>query len=84
MGLSRSGPAGSAIACEGSTTGFYTDDYPDLSHKDPELIRKANICGAKVFATDWYLVDLCRAKYDVDQGRCFARCGATLYDRSPS
>lgn len=87
MGSSRSGLVGSTIPCEGSKTGFYTDDYLDQDHKPPEEIRKANLCGAdlrgaKVNETDWYLVDLRGAKYDADQARHFARCGAILHSRS--
>lgn len=81
MGSSRSGLVGSTIPCEGSKTGFYTDDYLDQDHKPPEEIRKANLCGADlrgatVENTDWYLVDLRGAKYDAEQSAHFARCGA--------
>jgi hypothetical protein len=31
------------MGCEGSRTGFYTDDQ---TYKPPEEIRKANLCGA--------------------------------------
>ena len=37
---------GSPLACEGSRTGFYTDDYNDRDFKSPEEIRKANLRGA--------------------------------------
>src|SRR5207302_7921491 len=46
LGSSRSGLVGSTIPCEGSKTGFYTDDYSDQDYKSPEEIRKANLCGA--------------------------------------
>ena len=46
LGSSRSGLVGSPIACEGSRTGFYTDDWNEQDYKSPEEIRKANLCGA--------------------------------------
>jgi uncharacterized protein YjbI with pentapeptide repeats len=69
MGSSRSGLVGSPYACEGSKTGFYTDDYEDLSFKRPEEVRKANLCGAdlrgaRAEGVDFYLVDLRGAKMD--------------------
>jgi uncharacterized protein YjbI with pentapeptide repeats len=86
MGSSRSGLVKSDIASEGSRTGFYTDDYDDKDYKPPEEIRKANLCGcdlrgAKVFDTDFYLVDLRGARYSPEQGRHFAKCGAILKNR---
>ena len=33
---------GSTIPCEGSRTGFYTDDYNEQDYKSPEEIRKAS------------------------------------------
>lgn len=89
MGSTRSGLVGSVIASEGTRTGFYTDDYFDQDYKPPEEIRKANLCGcdlreAKVLYTDWYLVDLRRAKYTAVQADYFARCGAILHDRAGS
>ncbi len=87
MGSSRSGLVGSFIAGEGSKTGFYTDDYAEQDFKPPEEIRKANLCGAdlrgaKVRKTDFYLVDLRGAKYTPVQAEHFARCGAILRDRT--
>src|SRR5262249_13667001 len=63
LGSSRSGRVGSPIACEGSRTGFYTDDFDDQDFKSPEEIRKANLrCadlrGACLDKVDFYLVDL--------------------------
>jgi uncharacterized protein YjbI with pentapeptide repeats len=46
LGTTRSGQVGSPIACEGSRTGFYTDDFEELYFKAPEEVRKANLCGA--------------------------------------
>ncbi len=46
LGSTRSGLVGSPIACEGSRTGFYTDDFDAQDFKPPEEIRKANLCGA--------------------------------------
>lgn len=87
LGSTRSGLVGSTIACEGSRTGFYTDDYNEQDFKAPEEIRKANLRGAdlrgaKVFGTDWYLVDLRDAKYTPDQAAHFIRCGAILFHRA--
>jgi uncharacterized protein YjbI with pentapeptide repeats/energy-coupling factor transporter ATP-binding protein EcfA2 len=85
MGTSRSGLVFSPIACEGSRTGFYTHD--DLErYKLPEEIRVANLCGAnligaEVTRTDWYLVDLRGARYTTDQAEWFRKCGAILVDR---
>ncbi len=63
MGSTRSGLVGSTIPCEGSKTGFYTDDYDEQIYKAPEEIRKANLCGADLRGAilddvDFYLVDL--------------------------
>jgi uncharacterized protein YjbI with pentapeptide repeats len=69
MGSSRSGLVNSPYACEGSKTGFYTDDLEDLTFKRPEEVRKANLRGAdlrgaKADGVDFYLVDLREAKLD--------------------
>ena len=82
-GSSRSGLVGSTLASEGTRTGFYTDDYDDRTHKPPEDIRKASLCGAdlrgaKVDETDFYLVDLRGARYTPSQARHFRRSGAIL------
>ena len=50
MGSSRSGLVLSPIACEGSRTGFDTDDYEEQSYKAPEEIRKANLRRADLAA----------------------------------
>jgi uncharacterized protein YjbI with pentapeptide repeats len=83
MGSSRSGLVGSPIACEGSKTGFYTDDFEDMHFKHPEEIRNANLCGAdlrgaRIDGLDFYLVDLRGAKLDEDQLVHVRRCGAIL------
>jgi uncharacterized protein YjbI with pentapeptide repeats len=83
MGSTRSGLVGSTIAGEGSRTGFYTDDFTEMNFKSPEEIRKANLrganlLGAKVEGTDFYLVDLRDARYSPDQESHFRRCGAIL------
>jgi uncharacterized protein YjbI with pentapeptide repeats len=83
LGSTRSGLVGSAVPMEGSMTGFYTDDYNDQSYRPPEEIRKACLCGAnllgaRVEQTDFYLVDLRRARYSRAQGEHFARTGAIL------
>jgi uncharacterized protein YjbI with pentapeptide repeats len=83
MGSTRSGLVGSVIPCEGSKTGFYTDDFQDRDFKSPEEIRKANLCradlrGAKLEGVDFYLVDLRGAHYTDKQAKYFRRCGAIL------
>jgi uncharacterized protein YjbI with pentapeptide repeats len=74
---------GSTIPCEGSRTGFYTDDYGDREIKDPDEVRKANLCGAdlrgaNIEGVDFYLVDLRGAKYSEEQENHLRRCGAIL------
>lgn len=86
MGTTRSGLVGSPIACEGSRTGFYTDEYYDTAFKNPEEIRKANLRGAdltdaNIDGVDFYLVDLREASYSETQGEWFRKCGAILCDR---
>lgn len=85
MGSSRSGLVGSPIACEGSKTGFYTDDYDDMHFKRPEEVRKANLRGAdlrgaRLADVDLYLVDLRDARLDEAQLVHARRCGAILED----
>ena len=86
LGSSRSGLVDSTIACEGSRTGFYGDEFDQQTYRAPEEIRKANLCGAdlrnaNLRRTDFYLVDLRRAKYTPDQLEHLRRCGAILFDR---
>lgn len=86
LGSSRNGLVGSPIACEGSRTGFYTDDYNDQDIKPAEEIRKANLYGAdlrgaEIEGVDFYLVDLRNAKYTREQAEHFHRCRAILCDR---
>lgn len=83
MGSSRSGLVDSPLASEGTRTGFYTDEYEEQHFRNPEEVRKANLCGAdlrgaKVKTVDFYLVDLRGAIYDEDQRLHFERCGAIL------
>lgn len=83
MGSTRSGLVGSTIPCEGSKTGFYTDDFDEQSYKAPEDIRKANLCGADLRGAildgvDFYLVDLRGAQFDEKYADHFRRCGAIL------
>jgi uncharacterized protein YjbI with pentapeptide repeats/energy-coupling factor transporter ATP-binding protein EcfA2 len=86
LGSTRSGLVGSPIACEGSRTGFYTDEYEEQTYKDPQEIRKANLCGADLRGAlledvDFYLVDLRGAQYNPDQAMHLRRCGAILEAR---
>jgi uncharacterized protein YjbI with pentapeptide repeats len=86
MGSTRSGLVGSTIPCEGSKTGFYTDDYDEQTYKAPEEIRKANLCcadlrGAILDGVDFYLVDLRGARYDAKYEAHLRRCGAILEAR---
>jgi uncharacterized protein YjbI with pentapeptide repeats len=86
MGSTRSGLVGSTIPCEGSKTGFYTDDYDEQTYKTPEDIRKANLCGADLRGAildgvDFYLVDLRGAQYDEKYADHLRRCGAILEAR---
>ena len=83
LGSSRSGLVGSTIPCEGSRTGFYTDDFGEQYYRPPEEVRKADLRGAdlrgaRVKGTDFYLVDLRGARYTEDQAKHFRRCGAIL------
>ena len=83
--VAPTGLVGSTIPCEGSKTGFYTDDFGDREFANPEDIRKANLCGAdlrgaRVKGVDFHLVDLRRARYTPAQERYFRRCGAILDD----
>jgi len=85
-GSSRSGLVDSVIASEGTRTGFYTDEYDEQLYRPVEEIRKANLRGAdlrgaNVEHTDFYLVDLRDAKYDAEQEAHFRRCGAILETR---
>lgn len=89
LGSSRSGLVDSPIACEGSRTGFYTDEVDEQQFKAPEEIRKANLRGAdlrgaNVEGVDFYLVDLRDARYSPSQAEHFRKCGAILVDRAVS
>ncbi len=87
LGSSRSGLVNSPTPCEGSRTGFYTDDYNEQDFKSPEEIRIANLCNAdlrdaKIDGVDFYLVDLRGALLDRDQVPHLRRCGAILETRA--
>lgn len=86
LGSSRSGLVGSPIACEGSRTGFYTDELNEQDFKAPEEIRKANLRGAdlrgaQIDGLDFYLVDLRNARYTPDQEKILRATGAILKTR---
>lgn len=84
LGSTRSGLVpGAGIPSEGTRTGFYTDDYEEHRHRPPEQIRHANLrgadlIGARVEDTDFYLVDLRDAQYTEEQHHHFRRCRAIL------
>ncbi|MHB1559135.1 MAG: pentapeptide repeat-containing protein, partial [Isosphaeraceae bacterium] len=85
LGSTRSGKLDSPTACEGSRTGFYTDDDVDLDRhvKPPEEIRKADLRevdlrGADIRDVDFYLVDLRDARYTSRQEPHLRRCRAIL------
>ena len=85
MGSCRGGLVSSPFACEGSKTGFYTEEFHELHFKAPEEIRKANLRGADLRGADlrqvdFYLVDLRGAKLDPDQLEIARNCGAILND----
>lgn len=85
LGSSRSGLVFGGPS-EGTRTGFYTDEFYDQSYRAPEEIRRANLCGAdlrgaRVEETDFYLVDLRGARFTPEQERHFRRCGAILEAR---
>jgi uncharacterized protein YjbI with pentapeptide repeats len=87
LGSARSGLVGSPIACEGTRTGFYTDDFDEQAFKSPEEIRKANLRGtdlrgAIVDKVDFYLVDLRGARLDPEQVPHIRRSGAILEARA--
>lgn len=86
MGSTRTGHVNSTVACEGSKTGFYTDEYYEQSYLAPERIRKANLRGAdlrgaNIENVDFYLVDLRDALLDPDQLPQLKKCGAILEHR---
>jgi uncharacterized protein YjbI with pentapeptide repeats len=86
FGTTRSGLVGSPLACEGSRTGFYTDEFEEWMFKAPEEVRKANLCGADLRGadlehTDFYLVDLRGARYSSEQEQHLRRTGAILKAR---
>ncbi|HYG74907.1 MAG TPA: pentapeptide repeat-containing protein [Planctomycetota bacterium] len=85
LGSTRSGRVDSFIACEGSRTGFYTDEYQEQHFKAPEQskanLRGADLRGANIDNVDFYLVDLRDARYDARQEEHFRRCRAILESR---
>jgi uncharacterized protein YjbI with pentapeptide repeats len=86
FGTTRSGLVGSPLACEGSRTGFYTDEFEEWMFKAPEEVRKANLCGvdlrgADLEHTDFYLVDLRGARFSSEQEQHLRRTGAILKAR---
>jgi len=85
MGSSRSGLLFGGPS-EGTRSGFYTDEYYDQAYRAPEEIRTASLRGADLTGaiiglTDFYLVDLREASYTPEQEEWFRRCGAILETR---
>jgi uncharacterized protein YjbI with pentapeptide repeats len=85
LGSTRSGMIDRPIPCEGSRTGFYTEDFLDREVKPAAEIRKANLRGADLRGADirdvdFYLVDLRDACYTRDQADHLRRCQAILDD----
>jgi len=83
LGSTRSGLVLGAPAGWGTLTGFYTDETTEPSFQAPEEIRKADLCeadlrGAKILDTDFYLVDLRGARYTPEQERHLRACNAIL------
>ena len=83
MGSTRCGLVDSPYPSHGTRTGFYTDDYVDLSFKHPEQVRKAaligcDLRGAILFGCDFYLVDVRDCQLDPEQRELMASCGAIL------
>ncbi len=83
MGSTRCGLVDSPYPSHGTRTGFYTDDYVDLSYKHPEQVRKAaligcDLRGALLQGCDFYLVDVRDCWLDPDQRELMAACGAIL------
>ena len=85
MGSTRCGTLDSPFPSHGTRTGYYTDDFDEHYFRPPEErrvanLRGCNLLGAKVFKTDFYLVDLRDAIYDKAQKEHFKRCDAILTD----
>lgn len=85
LGNARSGLVGSEIACEGSRTGFYTDESLDDLVLQPEVVRQANLSecdlrGALLDDVDLYRVDLRGARLDPAARDWARRCRAILDD----
>lgn len=83
MGSTRCGLVDSPFPSHGTRTGFYTDDYVDLSYKHPEQVRKAaligcDLRGALLQGCDFYLVDVRDCQLDPDQRELMASCGAIM------
>jgi len=81
LGSSRSGLVMAAPAGWGTRTGFYTEELRETSFKREVReadLRRADLRGARIFDTDFYLVDLRGALYTSDQEQHLRACGAIL------
>jgi uncharacterized protein YjbI with pentapeptide repeats len=81
-GSSRSGMVMAAPAEWGTRTGFYNEELRETSFKRAQIrkadLRRADLRGARIFDTDFYLVDLRGALYTSDQAQHLRACGAIL------
>jgi uncharacterized protein YjbI with pentapeptide repeats len=81
-GSARSGPVLAAPTEWGTRTGFYTEELRETASRRAEIrradLRRADLRGARIFDTDFYLVDVRGALYTSDQEQHLRACGAIL------
>lgn len=85
LGSTRCGHVDSPYPSHGTRTGFYTEDFDSHQFQSPEEVRKAAMCGCRLFGADvwqadFYLVDLRGAQFDPKQEEHFRSCKAILDD----
>lgn len=83
MGLSDPTAGGQSIEAKGDgvTKGAGTGALPGAARVERVDLHGADLRGANVEHTDFYLVDLRDAKFDAEQEAHFRRCGAILETR---